>query len=235
MTETGSRFDTQSAQPDTSFKPSLRVFSQLGFGLALWMLAGCAGTSDVEAGQGLGTPTTEATHQALTPYTWHDGTREHRLWMDPSIVAEFVPDATPSSTLSHATILAERPANRTRIRFWRADQGTQASDLLASAAQRKSTTALSPVLRDTPSTSGSVRLLPGNILVTLNPTWNADAVNAWANRHALRILQHLPYAPNMLLVESAPGLATLELATRLARSGDVHHVEPDWLTEKTLK
>jgi hypothetical protein len=94
---------------------------------------------------------------------------------------------------------------------------------------------LSPVLRDAPSPESPVRLLPGNVIVELDSTWSQEKVQDWATRHQVEILAHLPIGGNMVVVKTAPGLAALELANKLYRSGEVRAAFPDWWTEKTLK
>lgn len=80
-----------------------------------------------------------------------------------------------------------------------------------------------------------MRLLPGNVIVDLDPTWSQEEVQAWATRHQVEVLAKLPIGENMVVVKTAPGLAALELANQLYRSGEVRAAFPDWWTEKTLK
>jgi hypothetical protein len=73
------------------------------------------------------------------------------------------------------------------------------------------------------------------VIVELDSTWSQEKVQDWATRHQVEILAHLPIGGNMVVVKTAPGLAALELANKLYRSGEVRAAFPDWWTEKTLK
>jgi hypothetical protein len=93
----------------------------------------------------------------------------------------------------------------------------------------------SPVLHDSPSPNSPIRLLPGNVIVELDPTWSQEKVRDWEARHQVEVLTRLPIGANMVVVKTAPGLAALELANKLYHSGEVRAAFPDWWTEKTLK
>jgi hypothetical protein len=88
----------------------------------------------------------------------------------------------------------------------------------------------SPVLRDE---SGRARALPGGVVVTF-----ADATDE-ALARALLAAQGAPAArplsPRAWLVESPAGLASLELANRLAATGAFAGAQPNWWLERALK
>ncbi len=167
-------------------------------------------------------------------YTWHDGDREHRVWVDPDLVAEFR-TAAGTASLPGAKIFSDGGPRTQGIRLWKVEQGTKSDAALRSAARDQPAARYSPVLHDSPSTDGPMRLLPGNVVAVLDPSWNRDAVAQWAARHKVRIVRELTLAPNMVVLETAPGLPALELANNLYRSGEVKAAFPDWWTEKTLK
>ncbi len=167
-------------------------------------------------------------------YTWHDGEREHRVWVDSELIAEFRTGSN-ATTLSGAKILSESGSRTQGIRLWKVEPGTKADTALRSAARDQPANRYSPVLHDSPSTDGAMRLLPGNVIAVLDPSWNQDAVSQWAARHKVRIVRETNLAPNMVVLETAPGLPALELANSLYRSGEVKAAFPDWWTEKTLK
>ncbi|GKS58461.1 hypothetical protein YTPLAS18_19880 [Nitrospira sp.] len=171
----------------------------------------------------------------LVPYMWHDGEREHRVWMDPSLVAEVNPTASTRSTLGQATVRADIKTGGQTVRYWKLEKGTNAEGMLEKLAADHAPGSFSPVWHDSPSTEGPVRILPGNIVVILDPNWSQEAVSQWVERRQLRVLSRLPFGPNMLLIESDAGIPALELANSLHRSGEVKAAFPDWLAQKTLK
>ncbi|RYE74722.1 MAG: hypothetical protein EOO80_16670 [Oxalobacteraceae bacterium] len=78
-----------------------------------------------------------------------------------------------------------------------------------------------------------MRALPGNVIVRLDPTWNAAQVDDWLAGNGLTGLRHLPIGGNVLVVASPPGLAALELANRLQLSGKVVSAQPDWWEQRS--
>lgn len=173
--------------------------------------------------------------QTMADYTWHDGEREHRIWMDPTVIAEIGAPSISRQVVPNARLLTERQVGTQPLRYWRADTGVHAGQLLASLKREKAGGHFSPVLRETPSLDGPIRLLPGNIVVVLDPAWSKDAVSQWVARKQLHVLAELPFGPNMLLIETEAGLPALELANSLYQSGGAKAAFPDWLSEKSLK
>lgn len=167
-----------------------------------------------------------------TAYVWYDGTRERRVWLDSEQVAELTPGQGSETTLPLSQVLPQSPRG---IRLWTVEKGVTPDRLVKELGSGSGMTKFSPVLRDAPSPEGPVRLLPGNVIVELDPTWSQEKVQDWATRYQVKIQAQLPIEGNMVVVKTAPGLAGLELANKLYRSGEVRAAFPDWWTEKTLK
>lgn len=88
----------------------------------------------------------------------------------------------------------------------------------------------SPVLRDE---SGRARALPGGVLVVLAAALDDASVQAVLARYgvaAARRVDGLTW-----LVDSPAGLASLELANRLARSGEFASAQPNWWVQRVRK
>jgi hypothetical protein len=85
----------------------------------------------------------------------------------------------------------------------------------------------SEVVRDGPSDASRPRALPGGVLVRLDPAWDTARVDAWLAAHRLTAVRRLP-VPNMLVVDTAPGLEALRTANALFESGEVLAASPDW-------
>ena len=88
----------------------------------------------------------------------------------------------------------------------------------------------SPVLRDE---SGRARALPGGVVVTFAGPADEQAARELLARHGATAARPLP--SGAWLVESPAGLASLELANRLAASGAFASAQPNWWVERTLK
>ena len=172
---------------------------------------------------------------AMPSFVWHDGEREHWVWMNPGLVAELGPSPQGAARLSQATVLADSNAGSEHIRYWKMDRGMTSEQALQQLAREPASGRYSPVLHDAPNGDGPIRLLPGNVVVVLDPGWTKDAVGQWIARRKLRVVSELPFAPNMLLLHTEAGLPALELANTLHRSGEVKAAFPDWLAQKVVK
>lgn len=148
---------------------------------------------------------------------WYDGEREHRVRIDPQRVADFrVPRLAGKPSVV-------RPRN----------EAEKSADALPAG--------LSPVFVD-PDAPGRIRALPGGVIVTLKqaPAGN-DAVERedLARRRiaaaGVRPLRPIDPDSRCWLVESPPGMPSLELANRLHRSGDFESASPNWWQPRALK
>ena len=164
----------------------------------------------------------------------NEGSLERPLWIDTTRVAEFpVVGGTDQPAL--------RPAEPGEL-----TDGTRTSKLgdeknsAARSGAAKTTTgaavtaaapaAVSPVFVDA---SGRPRALPGGVIVTLKGTMPPDAARAELQAAGLTPLRRI--GERMWLVESDPGLATLDLANRLHRDGRFEFVQPNWWNARTTK
>ena len=86
----------------------------------------------------------------------------------------------------------------------------------------------SPVFHDSPGDSSSMRALPGNIIVYLNPAWDATAVEAWLKKRQLEVVRKLGIGSNIYVLKTGPGLEALNTANELYKSGEVKAAFPDW-------
>jgi hypothetical protein len=89
-----------------------------------------------------------------------------------------------------------------------------------------------PVFRSAPA--GGIRMASlGGVIVYLPATWSPSQVQAWVQGQGLTLKQVFDAARNGLLIDSAPGLASLELANRLLKTAGVQTAKPLWFQEKT--
>ncbi len=88
----------------------------------------------------------------------------------------------------------------------------------------------SPVLRDE---SGRARALPGGVVVTFAAAPDDAAARALLAAHGATAVR--PLSARAWLVESPAGLASLELANRLAATGAFAGAQPNWWVERALK
>lgn len=186
--------------------------------------------------------------QLQQAYTWHDGKRERTAWLDPQLLAEFITgkklasnsaaSAAPSVKAVYAQAATVGKA-KGGVQLWRMSAGVPsdqaAQNLSAKSATGATPAGYSPILRDSSSTSGRMRALPGNIIVYLNPDWDRAAVDAWALRRQLEIIDKLEIGKNVYVIKTQPGLAALTLANALYQSGEVVAAIPNWWQEVHTK
>lgn len=173
--------------------------------------------------------TAGALHQS---YVWYDGDHEQTVWVDPELVADFTRRPPGEGALRRTYPRAQEVARRhAGMRLWRADERVGAVQSLRRLKEIAPDAAYSPVLRDGPSEDAPLRALPGNVIVYFDPNWNEAAVTSWVQARGLNIVRRLEVGRNAYLIETAPGLAALEIANSLYLSGEVIAAFPDWWRE----
>lgn len=149
-------------------------------------------------------------------YVWYDGGKPRAAQLDETLVAEFDGPSGSSAT----------PVLRSNgVRIWRRQEDA--------ATRAIATGKTSPVFRD--SEGGAMRALPGNVIVRLDPAWNAGQVSDWLADNGLTELRRLPIGGNVLVVAAPPGLAALDLANRLQLSGKVVSAQPEWWEQRSTR
>ena len=94
---------------------------------------------------------------------------------------------------------------------------------------------MSPVFQDKPAAAGSLRLLPGNVIVYLEPQWEGDKIRRWIERGGFEVIKKLAIRPNAFILKTEPGMQSLIIANRLYESGEVIAAFPDWWLETALR
>ena len=164
-------------------------------------------------------------------YVWYDGDREQQVWLNPQVVAEFNPSPEGESAMqgvSSSARIVSTQHKQAGIRLWRLDNtATAIHNIATNYPQGK----YSAVMHDAPTSTGRMRALPGNIIVYLNPQWDAAAVSNWLKTRKLEIVKKLEIGPNIYVIKTSPGMEALTTANTLYRSGEVKAAFPDWWQE----
>ncbi len=156
-------------------------------------------------------------------FRWYDGAQARTVWLDPSAVAEV---GAPAGAVSAAVPGAAVERRHGASTVWKLPRAA-AADAIARLARAHPQARFSEVLREGPNDAARPRALPGGVLVRLDPAWDAARVDAWLAAHRLNAVRWLPI-PNMLVVDTAPGLEALRVANALFESGEVLAASPDW-------
>lgn len=165
-------------------------------------------------------------------YTWYDGTQAQTIWLNPNVVAEFNQSVQNSQVTKGVDAKAQMlPLKQSQrgIRLWQVK--TPASTAVKGFAISNPVGKYSPVFHDSASNSGAMRALPGNIIVYLNPQWDAATTNSWIAAHKLELVKKLEIGSNIFVFKTAPGLDSLNIANALYQSGEVIAAFPDWWKE----
>ena len=91
-----------------------------------------------------------------------------------------------------------------------------------------------PVFR---SSSGALMMLPGGVLLSLDPEWSQTRIDAFfsANGIASHRVSERDWTPNGFFIETDPGFPSLHLANHLAGQDGVEFSIPNWWTEITTR
>jgi hypothetical protein len=170
--------------------------------------------------------------QLSQSYSWYDGNRQETVWLNPQVVAEFSPGkqsaASAKSVDANAKPLSAK-YSKGSVRLWQMNNSGDVA--LRSLTTNNPVGKYSPVFHTSSNTSGSMRALPGNIIVYLNPTWDATTVANWIKSKKLEVIKKLEIGPNIYVIKTDPGMAALETANALYLSGEVSAAFPDWWQE----
>jgi len=163
-----------------------------------------------------------------SPYFWYDGDQKRHVWVNPKLVAEFNPKTEMSTQLMTFYEAKNLPTQSSSyVQFWELDSKEMKISVLERSMEQANGQ-LSPVLHDSASTSGTKKALPGNVLVQMKPEWSQYQMNAWFKEHRLVVIKPLVFAPNTFLIQTGPGLESLNTANRIYETGDVILASPNW-------
>ena len=194
----------------------------------LTLNSGCASE------MGKGAPGKAAT--LTQSYVWYDGDQQRTVWLNPQVVAEFNPDSKSESPVRSAYPSAtpvQTKQAQGAVRLWKFD--TPAAGVIGSLKIAQPQGRYSAVFQDGPVSGSGMRALPGNIIVYLDPQWDAAKVGDWLAAHKLEVVQKLEIGPNIYVIRTGPGMEALDTANALYRSGEVKAAFPDWWQEVTAR
>ena len=152
-----------------------------------------------------------ATDQNEVLYTWEDGDRTRRAWLQTDLVVQ------PSSEITSDDVVVRRGAAESIV------------ERRAGNAQSSK----EPVFR---SESGTLMTLPGGVILVLERNWDEARVDQFFSDHGIaqdRVVEK-HFVPNAYLIETEPGLAALALANTLADEEGVIISSPIWRSERVL-
>ena len=157
------------------------------------------------------TPTVLEPDENEVLYTWDDGGDTRRVWLRSDLVVQ------PSSENTNRDAVVR-------------DGGGES---IVKSGPRHNEANSEPVFR---TESSQLATLPGGVILVLDRSWDRARVDAFFAGRVIdpARVQDLTFAPNAFLVETEPGLPSLELANALAGLDGVIISSPNWRSELVL-
>jgi len=156
------------------------------------------------------------------------------VWLSNELVAEFAPSEQGRARVLQFDSAAElRAQPQSGVRLWRvraAGGVDEAARAMTSEAQR-----FSPVLHDVASSTSPRLALPGGAVATFPAGWDRARIDAWSAAHSTRVLETVVAEANMHLLDTPPGLASIELANRFHESGELVACTPNFWREAVTR
>jgi hypothetical protein len=143
-----------------------------------------------------------------TVYTWQDGDRTRRVVLLDE--AE-----SPSAAPDTKSYTPNKPSTNESL-----DKDGRIAD---------------PVFR--PESGGGLMMLPGGIILALEPDWDKATVEAYFSENGIAMdrVKKLDFIDNGFAVETEPGFPSLDLANELAEQDGVLISSPNWWTDVEAK
>ena len=160
-------------------------------------------------GQATVTPLEPDTDEVL--YTWDDGGDTRRVWLRSDLVVQPTNENTPRDAVV---------------------RGGDGESIVKSQPRHNEANS-EPVFR---TESGQLATLPGGVILVLDRSWDQVRVDRFFTGRGIARsrVEDLTFASNAFLVETEPGLPSLELANALAGLDGVIISSPNWRSELVL-
>ncbi|MDY6934651.1 MAG: hypothetical protein SVZ03_10585 [Spirochaetota bacterium] len=166
--------------------------------------------------------------KCCTEVIWHDGKIKRRLKILPSLIAEFINDTNQRNNISNSDANAKIVYSKAGVNLWEITHKKMKDTLKKGRIPSNLNGNYSPVFRDS---SGQRRALPGNIIVFMEQRWDRKRVNRWAESNKLKIIKRISSHHNAYIIETPPGMASLDISNNLRDARGVASVYPNWWKE----
>jgi hypothetical protein len=155
---------------------------------------------------------------AAAPLSWGDG---RQAFVDASTVAEISPSSEGAEALRALDPKALVREGSPRVRLWQLSSAS--SGQVLATLEAKLPGRFAPVFHDERNPASKLRVPAGGVLVWLAASTDVDR---WAVERGVVVKQR--FENGTVLLESAPGAATLALAEKLRSDKRVKVVMPNW-------
>jgi hypothetical protein len=168
----------------------------------------------------------------IQPYHWYDGGEKRIIYLDENMIADF--NATSETAAKAATSSGMTPVRTIgNVRLWTMSSFS-AKAALNTIKANDSTGSYSSVFRSSEK-GGPLSALPGRVIVQFPSDWDEGRIKQWVSDQGETINGKASFGTNFYILDTPPGLVSLETANRLYETGDVLLASPNWWKESFLK
>jgi len=157
---------------------------------------------------------------------YYDGELRRTLWLSEDTVLEMGPVAADAAIVEEAPESAGTSNDLRGGRTWKVRRG-RADAVAAEVARRGHQT--SPALHIAGTAEAPFVGLPGGVIVTVPREWSRETVASWASGWGRSVEKVVHAQLGLYLIETGPGLESLELANRMHESGEILAATPNIL------
>ncbi len=162
--------------------------------------------------------------------TWYDGNTKRTIKIMPDILAELSSESSSVRSVDPQATLVKTKFRGFKV--WKLKKYSLLKNVKAGKAPASLKGKSSAVFKDS---SGRLRILPGNIIVFFDKSWNKSKVAEWADEKGLSIVKCLSKYNNIYLIKSEPGIKSLQLANSLKGETGIVSASPNWSVEVQAK
>ena len=166
---------------------------------------------------------------------WYDGDRRREVLESEGLVAEFLPsEGGKTRILQAAPDATEVSTGTDGVRLWRVGDQADVAEMVRGLNEATEAPSFSPVFSEGPTDVGGKCALAGGVNVRFPGDWSTEAIEAFLAKEGLEG-NRIGDIGSTWLVESAPGMESLELANRLHEAGEVQWASPNWWREVSTR
>ena len=164
-------------------------------------------------------------------YQWFDGDDTYQAFIDPKWVGVIqTPGTSATDNDTKPGVQIVRLVEVTQ----KAQQAALARGEMPKGIAKGADEKLTPVFTTTP-TGGRRMALPGNVIVWLDLSFNADQCKSWLAEQKLPVIAAVDGGRNAYIIEAPAGLPGLELANALRTRKGIRAASPNWWKEAQLR
>ena len=190
---------------------------------------------------GLNKPTSLPSRSEASSLVAVDGSNGQSLWIDITRVVQFPPAGEAGNPVLRAAqpgeaVLPGKPVQADRAGKAAGTAAPNSTSLKTSPNIPPSSPTVASAPRVSPvfvDAGGNPRALAGGVIVSLKEALASEQARARLEGAGLTPVRQI--GERMWLVESPVGVASLELANRLADTGQFEFVQPNWWQPRTTK